>query len=75
MKYKNSVHPTKEQMEGFLEGDNETPIAMINLLKFKEKAEYEDGRDTNLLVFNLRTILSCLFITTGMVILLGWVAF
>ena len=48
MKYKNSVHPSKEQMEGFLEGDSETPIAMINLLKFKEKAEYEDGRDTDL---------------------------
>ena len=48
MKYKNSVHPTKEQMEGFLGGDSDTPIAMINLLKFKEKAEYEDGRDTNL---------------------------
>ena len=48
MKYKNSVHPSKEQMEGFLEGDNEAPIAMINLLKFKEKAEYEDGRDTDL---------------------------
>ena len=48
MKYKNSVHPSKEQMEGFLEGDTEAPIAMINLLKFKEKAEYEDGRDTDL---------------------------
>jgi len=48
MKYKNSVHPSKEQMEGFLEGDSDTPIAMINLLKFKEKAEYEDGRDTDL---------------------------
>ena len=48
MKYKNSVHPSKEQMEGFLEGDSEAPIAMINLLKFKEKAEYEDGRDTDL---------------------------
>ena len=48
MEYKNSVHPTKEQMEGFLEGDSDTPIAMINLLKFKKKAEYEDGRDTNL---------------------------
>jgi len=35
-------------MEGFLEGDNEAPIAMLNLLKFKEKAEYEDGRDTDL---------------------------
>jgi len=48
MEYKNSVHPTKEQMEGFLERDNEAPIAMLNLLKFKEKAEYEDGRDTDL---------------------------
>ena len=48
MEFKNSVHPTKEQMEGFLEGDSETPIAMINLLKFKEKAEYKDGRDTDL---------------------------
>jgi uncharacterized protein (DUF1330 family) len=48
MEYKNSVHPTKEQMEGFLEGDCEAPIAMINLLKFREKAQYEDGRDTDL---------------------------
>lgn len=48
MEFKNSVHPTKEQMEGFLEGDSETSIAMINLLKFKEKAEYKDGRDTDL---------------------------
>jgi uncharacterized protein (DUF1330 family) len=35
-------------MEGFLEGDTNTPIAMVNLLKFKEKAEYEDGRDSDL---------------------------
>ena len=48
MEYKNSVNPTKEQMEGFLEGDSEAPIAMINLLKFREKAQYEDGRDTDL---------------------------
>ena len=48
MEYKNSVHPTKEQMEGFLEGDSEAPIAMINLLKFREKAQYEDGKDTDL---------------------------
>ena len=48
MKFNNSVHPTKEQMEGFLEGDTDTPIAMVNLLKFKEKAEYEDGRDCDL---------------------------
>ena len=29
-KFKNSVHPTKEQMNGFLEGDDDKPISMIN---------------------------------------------
>ena len=42
MKVKNHSRPHKTQMEGFFEGDTETPIAMLNLLKFKEKAEYED---------------------------------
>ena len=28
MEYKNSVHPSKEQMEGFLKGDADTPIAV-----------------------------------------------
>ena len=48
MKFNNSVYPTKEQMDGFLEGDDNSPISMVNLLKFKDKAEYEDGRETNL---------------------------
>ena len=48
MEFNNSVYPTKEQMEGFLEGDDDLPISMVNLLKFKDKAEYEDGRETNL---------------------------
>ena len=48
MKVKNHSHPHKTQMDGFFEGDTETPIAMLNLLKFKEKAEYEDGRETDL---------------------------
>ena len=47
-KFKNSVHPTKDQMSGFLEGKDDKPISMINLLKYKEKAEYEDGRETDL---------------------------
>ena len=38
MEFKNNVHPTKEQMQGFLECDTDAPIAMVNLLKFKEKA-------------------------------------
>ena len=48
MEVKNSVIPNKDQMDEFLEGDIESPISMVNLLKFKEKAEYGDGRDTNL---------------------------
>ena len=48
MKVENAVRPNEEQLAGFLEGDTETPIKMVNLLKFKDKAEYEDGRETNL---------------------------
>ena len=44
----NSVYPNKEQMEGFLEPGAEGPICMVNLLKFKPRAEYEDGRETQL---------------------------
>ena len=46
MKVENRVHPSDEQIIGFQEGDTDTPIYMLNLLKFKEKAEYADGRDT-----------------------------
>jgi len=48
MKVENRVSPSGEQMKGFMEGDTDTPIHMVNLLKFKDKAEYEDGRETNL---------------------------
>jgi uncharacterized protein (DUF1330 family) len=48
MKVENAVTPNEEQLAGFLEGDTETPIKMVNLLKFKDKAEYKDGRETNL---------------------------
>jgi uncharacterized protein (DUF1330 family) len=44
----NSVYPNKEQIEGFLEPGAEGPICMVNLLKFKPRAEYEDGRETGL---------------------------
>ena len=48
MDYENSVFPNKEQLEGFGAPGADGPIYMVNLLKFKEKAEYEDGRDTQL---------------------------
>ena len=48
MEVKNALVPNDEQMKGFMEGDIDTPIYMVNLLKFRDKAEYEDGRETNL---------------------------
>ena len=44
----NRVAPNDEQMKGFMEPGHEGPIYMLNLLKFKEKAEYPDGRETDL---------------------------
>ena len=48
MKVENSVIPTQEQMAGFLAPGPDGPISMVNLLKFKDKASYEDGRETEL---------------------------
>tara|TARA_B110001454_G_scaffold218504_1_gene246657 strand:+ start:3307 stop:3735 length:429 start_codon:yes stop_codon:yes gene_type:complete len=50
MKVENGVYPNREQMKGFFENtnNNDGPIFMVNLLKFKDKAEYKDGRETNL---------------------------
>ena len=48
MKVENKVMPNEKQMEEFLEEGNDEPIFMVNLLKFKEKAEYPDKRKTDL---------------------------
>jgi len=43
----NKVLPNQEQIKGFQEDDTDTPIYMLNLLKYKERASYEDGRETD----------------------------
>jgi len=48
MKVENKVMPNEKQMEEFLEEGNDEPIFMVNLLKFKDKAEYPDKRETDL---------------------------
>ena len=48
MEVTNKVVPNEEQMRGFVEPGHDGPIYMLNLLKFKAKAEYEDGRQTDL---------------------------
>ena len=48
MKVENKVTPNEDQINGFLENPEIGPISMVNLLKYKEKAIYDDGRDTDL---------------------------
>ena len=48
MKVINSVIPNDEQIRGFFEPGPDGPLYMVNLLKFKPMAEYEDGRETSL---------------------------
>ena len=43
MNVENRVHPSESQMQGFFESAHDKPIYMLNLLKFKDKAEYPDG--------------------------------
>ena len=44
----NAVTPTPDQIKELTEDGHDRPIYMVNLLKFKKKAEYEDGRETEL---------------------------
>ena len=49
MEVSNQVMPTEpEQIKAMMQPGPEGPITMVNLLKFKDRAEYEDGRKTNL---------------------------
>lgn len=48
MNVENAVIPTPEQIKELTQEGHDRPIYMVNLLKFKKKAEYEDGRATDL---------------------------
>lgn len=48
MDVKNAVYPGGEQMKAFFGAPEDGPFVMVNLLKFKAKAEYEDGSDAHL---------------------------
>ena len=48
MNFSNAVTPTQEQLQNLLDSDFEGPVSMLNLLKFKEHAEYADGRTLEL---------------------------
>ena len=44
----NQLHPSAEQAAAFFTGAEDGPFVMVNLLKFREKAAYEDGSDADL---------------------------
>ena len=44
----NAVYPTQEQFVSLLESDFAGPVCMVNLLRFRDQALYEDGRSTDL---------------------------
>lgn len=49
MQVVNEVFPTDpERLKGMMEKGPDGPIFMVNLLKFKDKAEYDDGRACDL---------------------------
>ena len=49
MKVENLLYPNHDQMKGFFDNEDDgKPIYMVNLLKFRDKAEYKDGRETSL---------------------------
>jgi len=48
MKVENALEPTPAQLEAFIAGAKDRPIHMVNLLKFRTKAAYADGRDAEM---------------------------
>ena len=48
MDVKNAVLPNEAQLAAFGDADADMPIYMVNLLKFKERAAYADGRESSL---------------------------
>ena len=49
MEVSNALYPLgSEQSKAMLEAGPEGPIVMVNLLKYRDKAEYADGRESDL---------------------------
>jgi uncharacterized protein (DUF1330 family) len=48
VKVENAVYPQPEQFQAFFGAPEDGPFVMVNLLKFKPKAEYPDGSDAHL---------------------------
>jgi uncharacterized protein (DUF1330 family) len=45
MHYDIGIHPTREKFMELAGSKDDSPVVMLNLLKFREVADYKDGRD------------------------------
>ncbi len=48
MDVENHVYPPRSRVEALLADDSADPVVMLNLLKFRKKAVYADGRASDL---------------------------
>ena len=48
MKVENAIYPTADGIQALVQDASPKKIAMLNLLKFREKAAYKDGRADNI---------------------------
>lgn len=48
MKVVNQLHPSPEQAMAFFQSEDDGPMCMVNLLKFRDKAQYADGSEPEL---------------------------
>jgi uncharacterized protein (DUF1330 family) len=48
MNVENALYPTRERVGALLGDTSPEPVIMLNLLKFRARAEYPDGRKTEL---------------------------
>lgn len=48
MKVENAVYPTQERVAALLGNPSSDPVVMLNLLRFRARAAYPDGRATTL---------------------------
>lgn len=48
MNVENALYPTPDRIADIAVDNSDQPIVMLNLLKFRERAQYADGRATDL---------------------------
>jgi|SRR5271166_1513255 len=48
MRVENALYPTTQQIEALRNDPSPSPVVMLNLLKFRTRAQYPDGRKTDL---------------------------